>query len=212
MAQFVERLLQKEPDSAPLLVLLGHFNLLTGSYRMALAEYFRAYRASPDDPFVNFYVGELSLSHIHTLFIAHTKHTRHSAQALTFRMPWRTHASRASFQMGAPATHADVAGLGFLHQVMSRRLPNRHFHVVQAAAFLQQYARLRGCRAEAAYNLARAFQQLQLGHLAVPLYEEVLSLPGAPLAREAAYNLARLYCETGSPHLARHVLEHHLRV
>lgn len=95
---------------------------------------------------------------------------------------------------------------------MSRRLPNRHFHVVQAFAFLHQYASRRGCRAEAAYNLGRAFHQLQLSHLAVPLYEEVLALTESPLRREAAYNLATLYRSTGSPALAQHVLERHLCV
>ena len=93
---------------------------------------------------------------------------------------------------------------------------------------------------EAAYNLGRAYQQLNLVHLAVPYYEHALRLATAQkrrtlaqsgrssagggvapcatartagLEREAAYNLFLIYrSHKGSERLAREVLRRHLTI
>lgn len=92
---------------------------------------------------------------------------------------------------------------------------------------------------EAAYNLGRAYQQLNLMHLAIPYYEHALRLaveqnkvaasaragdgataapfPTIPavvgLEREAAYNLFLIYrSHKGSERLAREVLRQHLTI
>ncbi len=89
---------------------------------------------------------------------------------------------------------------------------------------------------EAAFNLGRAYQQLNLLHLAVPYYEHALRLTtaqnqqtttrsnngGAPdcatartvgLEREAAYNLFLIYrSHKGSERLAREILRRHLTI
>ena len=89
---------------------------------------------------------------------------------------------------------------------------------------------------EAAFNLGRAYQQLNLMHLAVPYYEHALrltnaqnhrtesrgSIGGAPpratartvgLEREAAYNLFLIYrSHKGSERLAREILRRHLTI
>ena len=92
---------------------------------------------------------------------------------------------------------------------------------------------------EAAYNLGRAYQQLNLMHLAIPYYEHALRLAteqnkvvasarfgdgatAAPcsstpavvgLEREAAYNLFLIYrSHKGSERLAREVLRQHLTI
>lgn len=99
------------------------------------------------------------------------------------------------------------------HQVMNRRLPERHYMVCQAFTFLYQYHHLRegDSPQEAAFNLARAFHQLGLAHLAVPYYEKALSMQAPDdyptraiydLKREAAYNLSQIYKASGAPHLA----------
>lgn len=88
---------------------------------------------------------------------------------------------------------------------------------------------------EAAFNLGRAYQQLNLMHLAVPYYEHALKLAtaqneraaamgagaGAPratsapvgLQREAAYNLFLIYrSHKNSERLAREILRRHLTI
>jgi len=94
---------------------------------------------------------------------------------------------------------------------------------------------------EAAYNLGRAYQQLNLVHLAVPYYEHALRLATAQkrrtatrsdrsgggagggascatartvgLEREAAYNLFLIYrAHKGSERLAREILRRHLTI
>ena len=62
VAKFLERQVDKAPDSLPLILLLGHFNLMAGSFRAALAEYYRAFRVCPDDPFVSLFI---SLGYLH---------------------------------------------------------------------------------------------------------------------------------------------------
>jgi general transcription factor 3C polypeptide 3 (transcription factor C subunit 4) len=94
---------------------------------------------------------------------------------------------------------------------MNRRLADRHNTVLQAFAFLFKYQKLANNEQESNYNLARAFHQLGINHLALPLYEKVLNDVEADkevnLKREAAYNLSLIYKASGSPHLAAKVLQ-----
>lgn len=126
-------------------------------------------------------------------------------------------------------------GLAYLNQCMSRRVPDRHFHVMLAFAFLWRYAELAGWTQEVYYNLGRAFQQLALYHFAIAMYVKALNdfasppPPSTPLTnaeppillhttsisdlrQEIAYNLALTYQASGAPHLARELLYQHLVV
>ena len=70
--------------------------------------------------------------------------------------------------------------------VMSRANKDKGHSVLLAFGWLQEYARLSGRRQEAAYNTARAYHHLGLGHLAVGGYQSVLELSAKARAdREA---------------------------
>lgn len=134
-------------------------------------------------------------------------------------------------------------GLAYLHRAMQRQTDNRHLQIAQGFTFLFRYYKIRGgdnndglcIYAQEANNIARAFHQLGLVHLAVPYYEKVLTLPSqlkcvrlaeratgsvdmdtleddeleedaSDLSREAAYNLSMIYVTSGSKGLAQDVL------
>ena len=61
MAQrrFLIRQRIQHPDSVPLMIVAGNICAMSGSQKMALAQYFLAHQHIPDDPFLNFTIGEL---------------------------------------------------------------------------------------------------------------------------------------------------------
>jgi general transcription factor 3C polypeptide 3 (transcription factor C subunit 4) len=98
---------------------------------------------------------------------------------------------------------------------MNRRQPNRHSVVIQAFSFLFRYYELSNRSSDASYNVARAFHQLELYHLAVPYYKQALEpptcdTPPTTFVREAAFNLALIYRKSGAPELARQLMIKHL--
>ncbi|KAI9002582.1 hypothetical protein DFJ74DRAFT_746437 [Hyaloraphidium curvatum] len=101
-------------------------------------------------------------------------------------------------------------GIAFLHRAMNRQTDNRHLQIVQAFTFLFRYYDLRRGNGEACYNIARAFHQIGLFHLAIPYYETVLAegstAGGNSYVQEAAYNLCGIYMSTGAQHLAHMVM------
>ncbi|KAJ3022930.1 transcription factor TFIIIC subunit tfc4 [Thoreauomyces humboldtii] len=105
-------------------------------------------------------------------------------------------------------------GIAHIHRSMQRKSDNRHMHIIQGVTCLMRYYELRGATSEASYNVARAFHQTGLTHLAIPYYEEVLStsdehrIPegGQDMKREAAYNLSLIYVAIGSMGLAELLL------
>ncbi|KAJ3085898.1 transcription factor TFIIIC subunit tfc4 [Quaeritorhiza haematococci] len=66
-------------------------------------------------------------------------------------------------------------GIAYLHRGMQRKSENRHMHIMQGFTFMFRYYELRGQNQEACYNVARAFHQIGLTHLAIPYYERVLA-------------------------------------
>ena len=92
--------------------------------------------------------------------------------------------------------------------------------VVQACAFLNTYAHLRGHCQESNYNIGRAMHQLGLLPAALHYYKQVLEM--APvvddargiydLKREAAHNIALIYKSSGSLDLARIYLQKYIVV
>nr|CAG4710462.1 unnamed protein product [Naegleria fowleri] len=163
---FMVRLLDKHPQSVPLMLLVGHNCAMSGSYKLAIAEYFRAYRFMPNEPIINL-----------------------------------------------------CLGLNYLNLVMNRRTANRHLHVMQAFTFLYRYFDLTEGSQEAHFNIARAYHQLRLYHLATPYYKKVLEMsdagnidPDADLKREAAYNLCLIYRESGSTPLVEYLVDKYLTV
>ena len=102
-------------------------------------------------------------------------------------------------------------GIGYVSRVMSKFSYNRHEFVVVGFAFLFTYYRNRANKAEANYNMGRAFQQIGLYHHSIHYYEAVLAHPSPGQFRQlAAYNLSRIYLHSGSPMLARKLLATHI--
>ncbi|EEB06773.1 transcription factor tfiiic complex subunit sfc4 [Schizosaccharomyces japonicus yFS275] len=114
-------------------------------------------------------------------------------------------------------------GLAYIHRAMQRQTDNRHYQIVQGFTFLYRYYDIRslegpGQKQEALYNLARAYHQLGLEHLAVNYYEDALRLSSMhpqhanmektnneqtisltyDLAFECAYNLRLIYVNSGN--------------
>jgi len=54
--QLVRQLL-RHPESVPMTVLVGHHCAVAGSFRLALGEYYRAFRAMPEDPLISMCIG-----------------------------------------------------------------------------------------------------------------------------------------------------------
>ncbi len=59
-------------------------------------------------------------------------------------------------------------------QAMTKKVPDRNQAVLYGFAFMQAYQAARGAPQEAAFNLARAAHELNLLHVAEPLYEQAL--------------------------------------
>ena len=108
-------------------------------------------------------------------------------------------------------------GISLVLKSASRRVADKNYSIIKGFAFLYKYARIRGQQSqEVLYNLARAYQQLGIAHIAEKLYLEVLKPsvadqqaqdPEENLKMEAAYNLAYLYKQSGSHALAKSVTE-----
>ena len=163
---FLLRLLDKHPQSVPLMLLVGHNCAMSGSHKLAIGEYFRAYRFMPNEPIISL-----------------------------------------------------CLGLSYLNLVMNRRTANRHLHVMQAFTFFYRYFELREGSQEAHFNLARAYHQLRLYHLATPYYKKVLEIsdsnqinPDEDLKCEAAYNLSLIYRESGNLTLVEYLVDKYLSV
>jgi len=144
------------------------------------------------------------------------------------------------------------SGVSYLSFAMSRTAVNRHDLVLKGFAFIQRYQRLRlstilpesdpldklAKRAEATYNLGRAFHQLGISHLAVEAYQKALALFEHPdntdaadhgtstfpnlsdacvsrpdfciIRHSCAYNLALIFRTQGSLDMACDVLWRHI--
>ncbi|PRP83047.1 hypothetical protein PROFUN_09902 [Planoprotostelium fungivorum] len=157
--KFIERLILKNANSVPLLMLEAHQSLLSETWFGALKHYFRAYKLSPKEPIISLCIG-----------------------------------------------------VAYLGASMNRKLGDRHDAVVKAFTFFDQYSRLNGENEETWFNMARAFHQLGLVHLAIPLYEKVLAVNdergnvGNNLSKEAAWNLVTIYRTSESYTMAREIM------
>ncbi|KAJ3113981.1 General transcription factor IIIC, polypeptide 3 [Phlyctochytrium bullatum] len=102
-------------------------------------------------------------------------------------------------------------GLAYLHYGMTRRAVFRQKRILQAFMFLFRYYELSKHTIDAAYNLGRAFHQLNLLDLAVEYYEKVLNAPppqdpSMDVRKEAAYNLSLILATSGSGGPAQYIL------
>ena len=97
---------------------------------------------------------------------------------------------------------------------MQKLTPNRHKVVVEAMAFMHQYAKHRVAPGEAHYNIARAYHQLGILHLAMESYNRVLKQRDAPhsLKRNAALNLSLIYRKSGANGLAVQLLHDYVTI
>ena len=155
------RQLNKFKDSVPMGVLVAHHCAVAGSFRLALGQYYRAYRSEPDEPLLSLCIG-----------------------------------------------------ITLLRMAMQKLTPNRHKVVLEAMAFMHQYARLRSAPAESDYNIARAYHQIALYHFAISSYQKVLNRSEAPteLKRSAAVNLSLIYRKSGATGLAAQLLQEYVAV
>ena len=108
----------------------------------------------------------------------------------------------------------ESAGATYLNSVMNRRQPNRHRLAILALTFILRAYELANRTPDAAYNVGRAFHQLDLCYLAIPYYQKALEpLPGQPPAtfrREAAFNLSLIYRKAGAHEAARRIMAKYL--
>ncbi|KAF0289805.1 General transcription factor 3C polypeptide 3 [Amphibalanus amphitrite] len=102
-----------------------------------------------------------------------------------------------------------LVGVTMIHLAAQKFTTRKHSLVVQAQAFLGQYASLRGDTQESMYNMGRGMHELGLLPNAVHYYTRALELepsggnPALDLRRETAYNLALIYRASGNLTLAR---------
>ncbi|KAK9830261.1 hypothetical protein WJX72_010654 [[Myrmecia] bisecta] len=102
-------------------------------------------------------------------------------------------------------------GVAYINQAMSKKVLDRDHAVLQAFAFLQEYAEYRLNPQEAAYNIGRAAHQLGLVHIAVPYYEKALSMP-APSADMGGLVAGLLLNRGQAQHQAKQVLKGNFRL
>ena len=111
-----------------------------------------------------------------------------------------------------------MLGLTFTHMACQKFSARKHSLVVQACAFLNNYAHLRGYCQESSYNIGRAMHQLGLLPAALHYYKQVLETDPVvdedpavyDLQREAAHNIALIYKSSGSKDLARIYLQKYI--
>ncbi|EMR08474.1 hypothetical protein PNEG_03302 [Pneumocystis murina B123] len=116
-------------------------------------------------------------------------------------------------------------GMAYLHRAMQRQSNNRQYQILQGMTFLFRYYELRKSMGvyehqEAEFNIARAFHQLGLTHLAIPYYKRVLSLIVSDsfenvyfdLRRHAVYNLSLIYVTSGNLSYARNLVDTHFSI
>jgi len=113
-----------------------------------------------------------------------------------------------------------MLGLTFTHMACQKFSARKHSLVVQACAFLNTYAHLRGYCQESSYNIGRAMHQLGLLPAALHYYKQVLATKPVvedpkgiyDLKREAAHNIALIYKSSGSVDYARMYLQKYIVV
>jgi general transcription factor 3C polypeptide 3 (transcription factor C subunit 4) len=112
-----------------------------------------------------------------------------------------------------------MLGITWTHLACQKRQSEKQLLVLQAKAFFEEYARLRGdkCKQEIYYNLGRAMHQLSLMELAREYYHKALNCPPnsdnvkiLDLTKEAAYNLAFMYKSSGNHVLARKIINDYI--
>ncbi|MES1911454.1 MAG: hypothetical protein MHM6MM_003878, partial [Cercozoa sp. M6MM] len=180
LTRHVRRALDKAPESLPLRLLLAHTHGVKKTFHLALLDY---------------------LDVRQRLRRRRAALARHVARMQSLKQQTETTAP-GSGDDGDEATIDLLVAVCFLQQAMKRSVAGRHAHLRQALAFLMRYCQAHvylpsferrtqshgGARAppamafcanvdaEASFNAARFFHFLGLRHLAVPLYERVLSL------------------------------------
>ena len=110
-----------------------------------------------------------------------------------------------------------MLGITFVHLACQKFSSRKHSLVVQASAFLQNYAKLRGYCHETYYNLGRAMHQLGILPAAMHYYKKVLEMEppisgdeSFDLKREAAFNLSLMYKNSGTFDLARMIIDRYI--
>jgi general transcription factor 3C polypeptide 3 (transcription factor C subunit 4) len=99
-------------------------------------------------------------------------------------------------------------GVAYLSHATSRNVGDRHACILKSFAFFVRYATVAGSADEAAFNIGRAFQHLELNNLAAEWYQRAILLGQGKengVAFESGHNLALIYEASGAWELAKHV-------
>lgn len=161
-------MLQKHPDSVPLMILVGHSCAMSGSYRLALGEYFKAYREFPNDPMLNLCIG---LSYLN-LVMNRRAANRHLLVMQAFTFLYKYYAlckgnQEANFNLGR-AYHQ----LGLTHLAVPY-----YEKVLSLASEESKYKKTKpeeNLKKEAAYNLSLIYRASGNDALARKMLKEFL--------------------------------------
>jgi len=187
--RFLIRLLAQHHDSIPLIILAGNISAMSGSYRLALGQYFLAYQQMPEDPFLNFILG------VSLLMVANSKNEPnfHAAitKAFSFLFKYRRLAgdtTETNYNLGRAFHHCSLFHMAIPYY--------------ERAIKLSIEWREKTCRK----RLEAEMEVLLDGD------EEDAGAMELNLERESAFNLALIYRNSGNEALARQLLREHLTV
>jgi general transcription factor 3C polypeptide 3 (transcription factor C subunit 4) len=223
-SKFAVRLLAKYPTSVPLMVLVAHNCSMSGSYRLALGEYFRAYRSMPDEPIICLCIG---INYLNLVMNRRTAN-RHLLvmQAFTFLYKYyklRNGDQEANFNLARAYHQIGVNYLAVIYynRVLELSAQNKfRKHTTATSVDLDsiQYMNIeRLMRQEQVMN-----EDLMFGGGTNVEEEELEELPQenqseeenrtTDLCREAAYNLCLIYNKSGNLALVQKLMHQYLTV
>ena len=95
-------------------------------------------------------------------------------------------------------------GNALMGRTFQRTCGNQLARLTQSLAYFMKYWQQGNGQCE--YNLARAFHQAGLNHLAIKFYKNCIEVDEGIFKHLAKYNLSRLYLHCEAPEVARHLL------
>mmetsp|Transcript_7133 Transcript_7133/g.11257 ORF Transcript_7133/g.11257 Transcript_7133/m.11257 type:complete len:971 (-) Transcript_7133:169-3081(-) len=169
--KFMVRLLLKHPQSVPLMILVGHHCLMSGFFRLALGEYFRAYPSVPNDPVINLCIG---LGYLQQVMSRMTTDRNYFAiQAFTFLHKYfsiRKGSEEACYNL-ARAYH-QIGLLQFAVPYYEKVLSMPHHHDSKDVG----KGEVNSLKREAAYNLSLIYRSSGSHALARQILQEYLTI------------------------------------
>ncbi|EWM25349.1 transcription factor iiic-gamma subunit [Nannochloropsis gaditana] len=211
----IRRMAHKTPESLPLALLSGNAFALSRNYQMALDKFLGAYRMAPSEPLVTLAAAALLMRVLsHRKLVA-----RHGClvKCLAFLEQYaRLRLVQGVEEDVLKREAGDGGGMEDSNGAHGRDMEERGERLVKGAT--------RALEQEVVYNMGRAFHQAGLLHMAVPFYQDALTIfdryqeelrtvdGKGHVTREAAWNLVCIYKEGECRELARLVVGRYLRM